>query len=145
LSCQPHAQPLTWRIRLSLFVWVITVNLSGMGGPTSTIRYRQHSSWVHMTTQAPPVRQSCDTFGGGGGRFSEPTEPKLPDSVFQQNLNSPRYLYIQFHRNSTVNGFHDLEVASWPLVPKFADSHPAETVGFLGRKNFSARLPSEGK
>jgi len=28
-----------------------------------------------------------------------------------------------------------LEVACWPFVPKFAGSHPAETVGFLGRKN----------
>jgi hypothetical protein len=31
-------------------------------------------------------------------------------------------------------GFGGLEVASWPLVPKFAVSHPAEAVGFLGRK-----------
>jgi len=31
--------------------------------------------------------------------------------------------------------FGDLEVACWPLVPKFAGSHPAEAVGFLGRKN----------
>jgi hypothetical protein len=35
-----------------------------MGGPTSNIRYRQHSSWDHVTTQAPPLRQSRDTFGG---------------------------------------------------------------------------------
>jgi hypothetical protein len=35
-----------------------------MGGPTSSIRYRQHSSWDHVTTQAPPLRQSGDTFGG---------------------------------------------------------------------------------
>jgi len=28
-----------------------------------------------------------------------------------------------------------LEVACRPLVPKFVGSHPAETVGFLGRKN----------
>jgi hypothetical protein len=34
-----------------------------MGGPTSSIRYRQHSSWDHVTTQAPPLRQSRDTFG----------------------------------------------------------------------------------
>jgi len=26
-------------------------------------------------------------------------------------------------------------IACWPLVPKFADSQPAEAVGFLGRKN----------
>jgi hypothetical protein len=46
------------------FVWVITLYLSDMGGPTSSIRYRQHSSWDHVTTQAPPLRQSRDTFGG---------------------------------------------------------------------------------
>ena len=31
-----------------------------------------------------------------------------------------------------VSGFGGLEVACWPLVPKFAGSHPAEDVGFLG-------------
>jgi hypothetical protein len=45
-------------------VWVITLDLSGMGDPTSSIRYRQHSSWDHVTTQAPPLRQSGDAFGG---------------------------------------------------------------------------------
>jgi len=33
------------------------------------------------------------------------------------------------------SGFGGLEVACWPLVPNFAGSHPAEAVGFLGRKN----------
>ena len=37
--------------------------------------------------------------------------------------------------------FGVLEVACWPLVPKFVVSHPAEAVGFLGRKKSSARLP----
>jgi len=32
-------------------------------------------------------------------------------------------------------GFGGLEVACWPLVPKFAGSNPVEAVGFLGRKN----------
>ena len=36
---------------------------------------------------------------------------------------------------TTSNGFGGLGVACWPLVPKFAGSYPAETVGFLGRKN----------
>jgi len=31
---QPCAQPPTWRIRVSLFVWVIALDLSGMGGDT---------------------------------------------------------------------------------------------------------------
>jgi hypothetical protein len=51
-----------WRTRVSLFVWVINLDLSGMGGPTISIRYCQHSSWDHVTTQAPPLRQSRDTF-----------------------------------------------------------------------------------
>jgi hypothetical protein len=65
-GCEPHAQPPTWRTRVSLFVWVITLDLSGMGGPTSSVRYRQHNSQDHVTTQAPPLRQSRDTFGGNG-------------------------------------------------------------------------------
>jgi len=36
--CQPHAQPSTWGARVSLFVWVITFDLSGIGGPTSSYR-----------------------------------------------------------------------------------------------------------
>ena len=33
------------------------------------------------------------------------------------------------------SGFGGLEVVCWPLVPKFAGSHPAEAIGSLGRKN----------
>jgi hypothetical protein len=33
---QPHAQLPIWRARVSLFVWIITFDLSGMGGPTSS-------------------------------------------------------------------------------------------------------------
>jgi hypothetical protein len=36
LGCQPHAQPPTWRAKVSLFVWIITFDLSGMGDPTSS-------------------------------------------------------------------------------------------------------------
>jgi hypothetical protein len=31
----------------------------------------------------------------------------------------------------SLSGFGGLELACWPLVPKFAGSHPAEAVGFL--------------
>jgi hypothetical protein len=55
-----------------------------------------------------------------------------------------RYTKYKTHF-SPVGGFGDLEVACWPLVPNFAGSHPAETVGFLRRKKSSTRLPSEGK
>jgi hypothetical protein len=33
---QPHAQPPAWRAMVSLFVWIITFGLSGMGDPTSS-------------------------------------------------------------------------------------------------------------
>jgi len=46
---------------------------------------------------------------------------------------------MKYYKNYVLNlhgksGFDGLEVACWPLVPKFAGSHPAEAVGFLGRK-----------
>jgi hypothetical protein len=36
-----------------------------------------------------------------------------------------------------LSGFGGLKVACWPLVPKFASSHPAKTVKFLGWKVLS--------
>ena len=42
-------------------------------------------------------------------------------------------------------GFVVLEVACWPLVPKFAGSNPTEAVAFFKPKKSSAGLPSEGK
>ena len=44
---------------------------------------------------------------------------------------------------SSNSGFGGLEVACWPLVPKFAGSHPAEDFGFFrAKKNLST--PSFG-
>jgi hypothetical protein len=43
--------------------------------------------------------------------------------------------------NLEQSGFGGLEVACWPLVPKFAGSNPAEAVGFFG---FTSP-PKEGK
>jgi hypothetical protein len=50
-----------------------------------------------------------------------------------------------FPHTMAYSGFGGLEVSCWPLVPKFSGSHPAKTVGILGSKKSSARLPSEGK
>jgi hypothetical protein len=41
------------------------------------------------------------------------------------------------------SGLSGLEVACWPLVPKFAGSNPAEAVRFFRAKKSSARPPSE--
>ena len=45
----------------------------------------------------------------------------------------------------SLSDFGSLEVACWPLVPKFAGSNPTEAFGFFRAKDSSARLPSEGK
>ena len=34
-----------------------------------------------------------------------------------------------------ISGFGGLEVACWPLVPKFAGTNQAEAVGFFREKN----------
>jgi len=39
---------------------------------------------------------------------------------------------LSYNQKSVFGG---LEVACWPLVPKFSGSHQAEAVGFVGRKN----------
>jgi len=44
--------------------------------------------------------------------------------------------------STKLSGFGGLEVPCWPLVPKFAGSHSAEAVGFLGRQILST--PSFG-
>ena len=53
--------------------------------------------------------------------------------------------WMSFSCECVYSGFSGLEVACWPLVPKFAGSNPAEAVGFFRAKKSSARLPSEGK
>jgi hypothetical protein len=35
-GCWPCAQRPTWRTRVSLFVWLLPFDLSGLGGPTSS-------------------------------------------------------------------------------------------------------------
>ena len=42
---------------------------------------------------------------------------------------------LRVHQDLVIDDSHvfgGLEVACWPLVPKFAGSKPAESVGFLG-------------
>jgi len=75
----------------------------------------------------------------------------MPGSVAS---GTPCTKYFCFQPNTSIitikstfkaSGFGGLEVACWPLVPKFAGSHPAEAVQFLGQKISSALLPLEEK
>jgi hypothetical protein len=64
---------------------------------------------------------------GGGGIFERPRD------VVPVELCSMCILIME---NITVkSGFGCLEVACWPLGPKFAGSNPAEAVVLFGRKN----------
>jgi len=42
--------------------------------------------------------------------------------------------FVGFVTISKLIGFGGLEVACWPLVPKFAGSNPAKAFGFLRAK-----------
>ena len=55
------------------------------------------------------------------------------------------FLGSSFSVRPQLSSFGGLEVACWPLVPKFAGSNPTEAVGFFRAKESSARLPSELK
>jgi len=58
-------------------------------------------------------------------------------AFLESNESTPLPCFLKIHLNVILllSGFGGLEVAYWPLAPKFAGSHPAEAVGFLGRKN----------
>ena len=49
---------------------------------------------------------------------------------------------FKFNLSKELTG---LEVACWPLVPKFAGSNPTEAVGYFRAKKKILSLPSEGK
>ena len=58
-----------------------------------------------------------------------------------ENASSERNVEIMIF----IRGYGGLEVACWPLVPKFVGSNPAEAIGFFRAKKSSTSLPSEGK
>jgi hypothetical protein len=71
----------------------------------------------------------------------------IPSELVQRLINILTCLYVRMLHDMIydINGLRGLEVACWPLVPKFAGSNPAEAVGFLRAKKSSARLSSKGK
>jgi hypothetical protein len=79
-------------------------------------------------------------------------QTKIRNGVFNRNILGSNTCWIQRlrkwdtpdhrHRHlkymflwDFISGFGGLEVACWPLVPKFVGSNPAEAVAFFGRKN----------
>ena len=55
-------------------------------------------------------------------------------TCFQPVKKFPAFYGTRRFTNTFMSGFGGLEVACWPLVPKFAGSNPAEAVRFLRGK-----------
>ena len=55
-----------------------------------------------------------------------------------------KQIWIFIYLQSVLSGFGGLDVACWPLVPKFAGSNPAEAVGFFREKKILS-TPSFGR
>ena len=68
----------------------------------------------------------------------------MSDNV-EKRFETYTYIYIYVYIYIYDIGFGGLEVACWPLVPKFADSNPAEAVGFYGRKKILSTPSFGGK
>jgi len=68
LGCQPSAQHPTWRIRVSLFVWNLTLALSGFGDTASS----NANAGIALEIMGSPEyynKSEIPVEGGGGGSF----------------------------------------------------------------------------
>jgi hypothetical protein len=60
----------------------------------------------------------------------------IPRYIKEKSLQLKEFFpTISCTSNVLISGFGGLEVACWPLVPKFVGSNPAEAVGFFEGKN----------
>jgi hypothetical protein len=86
----PMPQPPTWRTRVSLFVWVITFDLSSMGGPTS-------SSQDHLTNyiNVRDILIECSACDFIENYFSATYE-------FKENKTTLKFLIPNGHNRFTV-------------------------------------------
>ena len=57
--------------------------------------------------------------------------PEVSITIHLARYESSFSSLFNHHVNFNVSGFGGLEVACWPLIPKFAGSNTAEAVGFL--------------
>ena len=63
---------------------------------------------------------------------SEVVAPDAEGEEIGHGRSRPNPFSFLAYQASYCSGFGGLEVACRPLVPKFAGSHPAKAVGFLG-------------
>jgi hypothetical protein len=68
--------------------------------------------------------------------------------INEKSIRQLKYLHSSAEQHKPTHmasGFDGLEVACWPLVPKFAGLHPAKAIGFLGRKKIPSTPPFGGE
>jgi len=53
MSAGPSTQPPTWRTSVSLFIWVLSFDLSGKGGPTSSYATAGVALWIIAPLKPP--------------------------------------------------------------------------------------------
>jgi hypothetical protein len=57
-------EAVSWKAGVSLLMWPIALDPSGMGGHTGNMCYCQHGSRFHLDMEAPLL---CQSISGGGG------------------------------------------------------------------------------
>jgi hypothetical protein len=53
LECQPNAQALTWKTSVYLFAWNLTLDLCGLGDPSSSCATTGIASEISGIAQSP--------------------------------------------------------------------------------------------
>ena len=95
------------------------------------------------------LKPKTQTEGTQMLHFRRPSRATVPVSVGTTNPFETFLKHCCDHFHSALSFCSKtpvgLEVACWPLVPKYTGSNPAEAVEFFRAKKSSARLPSERK
>ena len=111
--------------------------------PTDTAMDKQKNTVTTLRYQRDEITQR--RLENMGMIVTAESEELLHDVIPNNCTASLDNLLEGLRKKPLLSGFSGLEVTCWPSVPKFAGSHSAEAVGFLGRKKSLARPPSEGK
>jgi hypothetical protein len=108
----------------------------GGGGQAKVLRISRQSSAIQILTDEVPPK-NVEYFSYLGCMVTNSRGLPLQSSIQQDEDSFHHQIGLKCNKETSdvLLGFGGLEVAYWPLVPKFAFSNLAEAVGFFGRKN----------
>jgi hypothetical protein len=125
LGCQPNAQPRTWRTRVSLLVWNLTLDLSGLGDPASSYATAGIALEI-IGTRKPHRYDKAETPPGGNTLFSYPKSYGFRDSgrkvILCRNSRIVELILITFYIRSPWSPVHQIyaaykiELKNWKQV-----------------------------